>query len=282
MNTTTSTFTGTAPAYHFGALPVPSSALPSALLAEDDRAHSLQVLKYTPVGPSAKVPLAPPGTVTVIFTPPGSSLIENIADAVCAGQGGEIVITKSLFGDLASRTTIPFEDATTLRDQNSVLSDISYGRKTLLENLFIPPGSTFGLAFLPYNGARLAPEAFSLHHHSRVSAGEGESNTPPLKALILISEPPLTPAESAALSAIGSDDADMLIGSTKLSLCAAFVAAVVAYAVVVAVVAVTSLHKHAAGDIVHLTDEEVRTLGPHATAGELIARRHALLLSSVN
>ena len=148
--------------------------------------------------------------------------------------------------------------------KENVLADIRCGGATVMRNVFIPEDTGFCAIVLPYNGGKLP--ALSLVEHVRT---QGAKN---IVAIAVRHTPPLTKAEKAAIGTLPAYEGNLI---PIVPLCWAW--SVIAIAALVTLVAGCASSSLQAEEALHLSDEDVKRLGPEATARELLQLRRKAL-----
>lgn len=163
-----------------------------------------------------------------------------------------------------------------------VYADIDYGGQALHKGLFVPSGMDAVSTVFPYNGGRLSSEGFTLVEHYRDDSKAG------LEAFVLRSAPQLTPAERAALNDVPDDQLSHTIGMASWCETTWWVAATVALATafpaataVTATTLVISRNPVEAQWDEHLADDQVKRLGPAASARSLLAMRRNIIETNI-
>ncbi|MFE5285677.1 hypothetical protein ACFRAQ_12000 [Nocardia sp. NPDC056611] len=234
------------------------------------RYREIEILDYVPTQPDRAL-LCQEGCVRVIVAPEGDPLLQRVREAVTLRNGDDIdLMENAIKPRFEGRTQLSPYQAWRLLERAPVFATIRYGGRTLATNVFPPDG--LGLVVLdnPYNGGALSPTHLTLVEHRRDGTDAG------LQAIALRFEPPLTPAERAALAQVPEDQLEGNL-TINASCCdnATFIMWA-AMAVTVAVICTAAVMAEEA-DQQHLTDERIRNLGPAATARELLdIRREAL------
>jgi len=239
------------------------------------RSSEIKVLDYLPSSSDPTRQLAMSGTITLFLAPVGSSTLHEIESAVTAGDGGDIQLADRFRAQSSGRTQLPLEIAVEMVKAQSVFADVRYGGLTVASNYFVPANADYCAVVLPYNGGRLSKQGFSLIEHYL------EDNDRPLQALALRHCPPLTPAEKVALVLVPATQMELTVG--KAYMCWALSA--IALVALVTLVAICAGKPGPHGELqedVHLTEEQIRALGPAATARQLLQLRRQKLEESIS
>jgi hypothetical protein len=137
--------------------------------------------------------------------------------------------------------------------------------------LYVPDDLDVCVVPMAYNGGSLALDEFTLVEHFLPGTDTQ------LEAVALRHSPPLSPAERAALAAVPDDQCEMNVTSPMMCY------AITGVTIVATVIAVTSFCYQITKppeDEPSISDEEVATLGPSATARKLLAIRRQILEKS--
>lgn len=216
------------------------------------------------------VPLLAEGTVTIFFARRGSEFLEQARSAFRAGKGKALQqLTEQVWKDLDARQPFTVEEAAEAVEASAVSAELRYGGKQLANGLVLPKGVEWGAVPLAYNGGELDHEAFRLVEHHRPHSDER------LEAFVVVRPPELSELE---LRAVRSVPASMLEMNITTMLSPGF-----CVALVLVITAITNMGK-ACGPgrkFPHLTDEQVRELGPEASARELLSLRREAFQTSV-
>lgn len=221
---------------------------------------------------AAKKPaLAPPGSITVYLGRQGSRGLDAVRKALDEGGGDAAQqVFERMRKQLGDRRQVTVREAIEMMVKEPVFAELRYGGATVASHLFVPKGLDVVALVFPYNGGALASEGFVLVEHVREGAGEG------LDAVVVRNDPVLTEVEKAALKLVPRDQLVRNVGvSMACDTTGAAVAAVVV-AVVLLVVALATAGCAAMTDR-HLEPDELKRLGPAASARRILdLRRQAL------
>jgi hypothetical protein len=215
------------------------------------------------------VPLLAEGSVTIFFARRGSAFLKQARSAFRAGKGKALEqLTEQVWDDLGARRPFTVAQAAEAVAASGVSAELRYGGKQLANGLVLPEGIEWGAVPLAYNGGELDLEAFRLIEHHLPDSKER------LEALVVVRPPQLTELERKAVSSVPADMLEMNL-TTMLSpgFCVALV---------LVITVLTAMGK-ACGPgrkFPHLTDEQVRELGPQASARELLALRREAFQTS--
>ncbi|MGW6725596.1 hypothetical protein ACWF9G_06790 [Nocardia sp. NPDC055029] len=234
------------------------------------RYREIEVLDYVPTQPDRAL-LCLPGSVRVFVAAQDDPILQRVRDAATLRNGDDVAMVENeLRPRFEGRTRLSTYQAWRLLQRSPVFASVRYGGRTLATNIF--PPDDLGVVILdnPYNGGQLSPESLTLVEHRRDGTDDA------LAAVALKHEPPLTPAERAALAQVPEDQLEANL-TADASCCenGTFVAWA-AMAVTVAVLCTAAVMAAEEEDR-HLSDEQIRRLGPATTARELLdIRREAL------
>ncbi len=226
--------------------------------------HSIEVLDYRP-SPKVRNPISPPGSVTVVVAKAESPLLKRLRDAAAGSNQVEEDVAKELNEQFGGRQPVSRYEAWRLLQGQPVFADVRYGGQTLATNLFPPPGLEAVVLHNPYNGGRLKPDELTLVEHHR----EGDETH--LAALALRHEPPLTPAEKAAVEAVPENQLEMNMRASGGCCDSLTDFAQVVIAVTFAVLCGAAIDR--LGEVEHLTEREIKRLGPAASARRIVQLR---------
>ncbi|GIH16662.1 hypothetical protein [Rugosimonospora africana] len=209
------------------------------------------------------VPSTNPGTLTLFLARAGSGTIEAARAAAAADRASAEKLSDLLRAQFETRKMVPLTAAVDQLVAQPVFAELRMSNRTLARNLFVPADASMCVATLPYTGADLDPAAFQLVEYARPGAAEGYD------AVILKYDPPITDLERAALAAAGS----IPNGGPVTAPCDADLVEV---ALMVLLYALLLKPVDFNADQ-HLTDEEIRKIGPQATARELMQIRREFI-----
>ncbi|MFE3077580.1 hypothetical protein [Nocardia tengchongensis] len=234
------------------------------------RYREIEILDYVPTQPDRAL-LCQEGSVRVFVAAQGDPLLQRVRDAASRRNGEDVdLIEQVIRPRFEGRTRLSPYQAWRLLERAPVFASIRYGGRTLATNVF--PPDDLGMVILdnPYNGGELNPTSLTLVEHRRDGTDAG------LEAVALKFAPPLSPAERAALAQVPEDqlEGNMTVnGSCCHNGTFIMWAAMAATVAVICALAVRADEEEQQ----HLTDEQIRRLGPAATARELLdIRREAL------
>lgn len=152
---------------------------------------------------------------------------------------------------------------------SGVFADIRYAGTTLNSGVFLPDGIDFVPVVLPYNGGVLAKEGFSLVEH--VKDGSSEA----LDAFVVSTPPKLTAAEVAAVKKVEASQRGKNVGSAAWCETTAWAVVSAVGDAVTLTLGLACLMPIPEG---HLSDVELASLGPNASARKILQlRRDALV-----
>jgi hypothetical protein len=247
-----------------------------ALAADEVAARSLryrdiEVLDYVPTQPDRAL-LCPPGCVRVFVTIEGDPLLQRVRDVASLRSGEDVDFVEGDFRPrFDGRTPLSNYELWRLLQRTPVFATVRYGARTLATNVF--PPDDLGVVVLdnPYNGGALSPSQLTLVEHRR------DDTDVALEAVALKHAPPLTPAERAALDQVPEDQLEGNLTINAGCCTSATGIMYTAMAVTVAVLCTAAVMAPEVEERRHLTDDQVRRIGPAATARELLdIRREAL------
>lgn len=229
--------------------------------------HSRLTRKSTPKVLTYKgkenIPLIQEGSVTAFYAKRGSAMLKEIEQAFSSNDSKSIDrVTKKIWADLDERKPYKLRKAKKVIAKESVLGEIRYGSKQLADNLVIPKGIDFGVVVFPYNGGELLDKDFELVEFNKYERLDNH-----LELILIKREPILTKEEMDALSAVPKDLLEMNISSF---VCPGFCVAIV---LVITVITALGQACATAGNRVTLDIQDIKDLGPMASAQELLHLR---------
>lgn len=231
------------------------------------------------------LPLAAQGTVAILFG--YSARIDPIIATLRTGSpDSRSALAASLYQIASRRPVVSLDQAQTLFDDSAMVASITYSVRSgtstpVVANLFLPPTvGDFGICFLPYNGGRIVDAAFQVvQQYDPIFYDDGM--VVDFRAVMVINEPVATAAERTALSQIDPTHINLsleaIMDQTDDCGREAIANLVVAVALLAIVLLVAGAESYP--DIVHLSENQVASLGPTGTAQELLARRKNLMIS---
>ena len=217
--------------------------------------------------------LAFPGTVSIYVARKGSGVLNEIRAALGTGAGATNLM-KRLHKPAENRAPMTLSDAADFIAKLPTYGEVRYGGRVLMQNLCVPDGFEAVMTALPYNGGELERDGFAFAQYRRTDAPYD------LEAIALVHAPPLSDVQKAALRAVPKDQASMNVGTA--SRCYALCATAVAVVVTVAATLCCGTGKSAAAwemaeKSAALSDDDVKKMGPAATAKQLLAARRRIL-----
>jgi hypothetical protein len=227
-----------------------------------------------------------PGSMAVLIARAGSGALPELRAALKEGGARLTKLHSRVVEQYGSGHSSSREAAVKAMVQAPVLADIRYGGNTLNSGIFVPQHIDYAIAIFPFNGGRLAAEGFELVEYPKDGAQER------LEGIVVEAAPELTEAEQSALSLVPPNQLGRNVG-VSLDCCTTwwavgFVTAGLVGAVALGalgaltVIAVAGLTVVRLGSATHLSEEQIRKLGPAASARDLLAlRREALLEAKV-
>lgn len=255
-------------------------------------ARSIELTKYKPNTRDVASMLAPPGSITIFLARKDSKIIEEIRSAA-QGDGSEEELVRRLVKHFKSRKRTSIEKATEMLRSEPAFAEIRHGGTTVAASLFHPEGLECCVVVLPYNGGRLVRggltliERFAMPNPDDPEPGDRPPVIPPIgpdpapffEVLALVHPPKLSRAEREALAKVPPSQNELNVG--RASDCWGVTGIAVAAVVVLLVVALATAGC-AAYEVPALSEEQIREIGPLATARKLLAaRREAIEASAV-
>jgi hypothetical protein len=240
--------------------------------ARPSRTTSLDVLDATPKSESEQPWFCAPGTAIVYVARKGSGALDEVRAVLQTAGAGAGAFFQKMQAQYEKSAGIPDGEIVDRMRRAPVFADICYGGRPLNKGVFLPDDLDLVFSVFPYNGGRLAREGFTLVEHYQPGSAAA------MEALVVRTEPLLTPAERAALRLMGDDQLHENIGpslkkcDTTWWVVAAVVGATVALTFAITCTAIVKAEE------VRLSEEEISKLGPAASARKLLALRHDALI----
>ena len=214
------------------------------------------------------------GTMVVVIARAGSGVLPELRAALKEGGARLTKFHNRLLKQYRSAQNSQREDAVKAMVQAPVLADVRYGGNTLNSGIHVPQNIDCALAIFPYNGGQLAAEGFELVEYPKEGAKDR------LEGIVLETAPQLNAAELAALRLVPASQLGRNVG-VSLDCNTTWIAVVVTAVTLLGIgglAAVAAAAKMEFGEEMHLTEAQIKRLGPAASARELLAlRREALL-----
>lgn len=209
------------------------------------------------------------GSIMMFWVRPGSDLIPRLEHAYANGEQATLHEVNEIIARQLADKPIPTLDAAS----DAVLAspmhfDVRYGSKVLSRTLTLPEGAEVCVLVFPYNGGELNEKDFALDQYHR--AGE----TVEYPTLLVKVPPKLSEVELEAIRAVPADQFGINIGEAS---CCPAVTALVLIAVALATHAGIWQEIGDQMNKVHLTESQIKRLGPMASAQELVALRREIL-----
>jgi hypothetical protein len=234
--------------------------------ARPSRVTKIEVIDYRPLDWDRRL-LAKPGTVTLFVAWRGAEILDRIRHAVSSGDGEDQAIAADLAARFARRSMVSIEEAVAALMIQPVFASVRYGERTLAQSLVAPEADDVCVVPMAYNGGYLASDGFKLVEHFLPDSDAG------LEAVLLRHAPPLSPAERAALLAVPPDQREWSVAQPMA--CYAITAVTVTLVLAGATYACPGITEPET-----LPEEEIKTIGPAATARKLLAIRRTILEGS--
>jgi len=216
-----------------------------------------------------------PGAMVAVVAPAGSKVLAGLRAGLKDGGPGIESFRNHVIENYKQGKPLDATAAAKAMIAAPVFADIRYGSRTLNSGIFLPDHLDCAISIFPYNGGRLAPQGFELVEYVKDGAGSS------LEALIVEAAPELNEAEAAALKLVPENDLVRNVGvpldceTTYWAVAVVGLAFAAAVGLIVAV-AISVFHMRAT----HLTEEQIKTAGPAASARALLRLRREALLNA--
>ena len=243
------------------------------------RVTKLEVINNTPKSATAVHHVGAPGTITVFVARKGSGALDDVRATIAEGDDRVDRLMERLKKGSDRTRANSDREFVEMMLRAPVFADIRFGGDILNRGLFLPPQTDLIFTTFAYNGGRLPRDGFSLAEHYR------DGSKVALEGLVVRVDPALSPAEKAALRLVPQDQ---LGGNVTVAMrCRTtwwavgfFTAGLVGIGLLAAAACAVGFPV-TAGQGVHLTAQELRRLGPSASARKLLAMRREALLKSM-
>jgi hypothetical protein len=243
----------------------PIRAVALEVEARPSRMSKIEVLDYRPSHSDEHLFLAKRGTVTLFLAKRNAEVLSEIRRVVTTSSDMDRLLTARLMSQFERRTFLTLEKAAATLTGESVFASVRYDGRTLAQSLFVPDDLDVCVVPMPYNGGRLAPDKFTLVEHYVPGTADR------FEAIAIRHAPPLTRAEQAALDAVPADQDEWNVSSPMMCY------ALTGVTIVATVIAATSFCYHIEAPAETIPEEEIRAIGPAATARKLLAARRRIL-----
>ena len=167
------------------------------------RSSSIQVIDVTP-SPGERPLIGIAGFVSVFVGRKGTGAINELREVLTLTDRAPGDVGRALEGLMAGFNA-KAPPAQTIASQ-PIFANIVYNGEVLNRGIFVPESARLAFAVFPYNGGRISPEGFDLVEYPI------EETDAELEALGVLSSPPMTPAETAALSKVSGQENTRSIG----------------------------------------------------------------------
>jgi hypothetical protein len=242
----------------------PIRAVAMEVEARPSRMSGIEVLDYRPSHGDEHLFLAKPGTVTLFVARRNADVLSEIRKVVTTSSDSDRLLTARFMSQFERRTFVTLEAAATTLAAQSVFASVRYHGRTLAQSLFVPHDLDVCVVPMPYNGGHLSLDEFQLVEHHI------PGNADRLEAIAVRHAPPLTRAEQAALKAVPADQDEWNVSSPMMCY------ALTGVTIVATVIAATSFCYHIETEE-PIPEDEIRSIGPAATARKLLATRRRIL-----
>ncbi|MFI9176084.1 hypothetical protein [Streptomyces lincolnensis] len=235
------------------------------------RYSEIEIIDYQPSNPDGDI-LAPPGSVTVFLSHTASPVLDRVREAA-SSRAGDSELAREIRGMFRGRERLTYYAGFRLLKEADSFATIRYGAKTLATNLFPPPGPNLVVLENPYNGGALNPDVLTLVEHRNPDLERLGRENPGLSAVALRHSPPMTEIERIALEQVPADQLEMNL-SMRADCCDNWTDFA---QIVIAVTFAMLCMDGSRYEQVSLPEEEIRALGPAASARKLLNLRRELL-----
>jgi hypothetical protein len=205
------------------------------------------------------------GSIMMFWARPGSDIIPRLEAAYTKGDEAALRGVNEIIAAQLADEPVPTLDAAAAAVLRSPIHfDVRYGTKVLSRTLTLPDGADVCLVTFPYNGGDLDERNFALDQYHQ--AGK----TLEYPTLLVKVPPQLSEVELRAVEAVPADQIGINIGEAS---CCPAVTALILIAVALATNAGIWQEMGEQMNEVHLTEDQIKRLGPMASAQELVALR---------
>jgi hypothetical protein len=210
-----------------------------------------------------------PGTVLILSAARGRTILAELKEAY---QSGDVARLKELGRDIKNevevRTVISARECADQLIDMPVYYDVRYAGKTLAPHLGLVNGISLGSIACPWNGGELQDDQFCIVDYRK----EPSNGNYEVDHLVVKRRPVLNDLERQALACIPASESEMHI--SDIVACPGYcLAIIVIYAIVTVLGPSCFPNGKALGTIEGLAKEKIDSIGPHATARELLALR---------
>lgn len=207
----------------------------------------------------------PPGSVLLMFATRGSGELAEFESAFLARDRERLAaLQDQVQRSLQDRPLLSMSDAVGKLIDSPVHFDFRYSGKPLAAGLGLINGIQLGAILFPTNGGRILAEQLTVLEYC------DPPDAPGYDYLVIHREASLTDLEQQVLASVPPDQTEINISSGASVM---VFPAVIGYVVVATLVGTACVAPSDALDRVHLSEEQVRRLGAHASARELLRLR---------
>ena len=215
------------------------------------------------------------GTMVVVLARAGSDVLPELRAALKEGGARLTKFHNRLLEQYRSAQRTSREDAVKAMVQAPVLADVRYGGNTLNSGIHVPQNIDCAVAIFPYNGGKLAAEGFELVQYPKAGAKDR------LEGIVVETAPELSAVELAALRLVPASQLGRNVG-VSVDCETTYWALAFLGAGLLGIGLLGTPGSVVLGQETHLTETQIKRLGPAASARELLAlRREALLGAKV-
>ncbi|MDW5610315.1 MULTISPECIES: hypothetical protein [Mycolicibacterium] len=206
------------------------------------------------------------GSIMLFWAPRGSKVIADLADAYAAGDDDTLRrLSAQAAREMKRHPVASLDEGFQILLDSPMYFDVMYGDKELAGKLTLPQGDAYGAIGFAYNGGAVNDGDFRFVQHQKNSVDADFST------LVVKVPPDLSEIEKLAVEAVPADMTGLNIG--EATICPIATGALVAIVVALVTCAGGCEKMGEKLDQIRLSKAQLDTLGPLASARELLAVR---------
>lgn len=223
----------------------------------------------------------PPGTVTIIVSKKGSSLLHQLRMAVENNDKDQLQnIADGLIGEMGKRKPVSLKESAKLVEDSAVYCNITFQGKTLGSYISLVNNATAAVIVVPYIGGQLRQNDFKVIEYNK------QFDSHNYETLLVVSLPAMNNDVKQLTDTVHSNKLGELVfteafcpGATGVAVLVLVATAVATAAAVTTTIIVKKNADFDALNSVSISREKMKELGTYGSANMLLGMRRDLLLN---